>query len=60
MPKQIGSISDRIVELLNLPFNSGTPILIGESNIRHLKIFADTTTLLCNITVSQPRLKECV
>lgn len=35
--KQIGSISKKVVDLLKLPFISGTEILIGPNNVEHMR-----------------------
>lgn len=35
--KQIGEISQNVIDLLGLKMESNTPILIGKSNIEHIK-----------------------
>lgn len=35
--RQIGTFSKRIIELLNLQIEQGTPIFIGDKNIAHIK-----------------------
>lgn len=37
MAKEVGKISDRVVELLEIPLQAGQPILLGDSNISHMK-----------------------
>ena len=37
MNKQIGIINKRVIELLNLEYNEELPIILGESNINHMK-----------------------
>ena len=37
MQKTVGSISQNVIRLLGLCTDEGTPIYIGESNIRHMK-----------------------
>lgn len=37
MVKQIGYLTKRVIKLLNLTFSDNTPILIGDSNINHMK-----------------------
>jgi hypothetical protein len=36
-PKQIGVVKERVINLLNLKIEEGSPILCGESNIEHMK-----------------------
>lgn len=37
MNKQIGKISKKVIEILNLDLEEDTPIYIGEANIEHIK-----------------------
>lgn len=37
MNRQIGKISKRVIELLDLEYKEEMPILIGETNIEHMK-----------------------
>ena len=34
---QIGILSERVIELTGIPLESGTPILVGEENISHMR-----------------------
>ena len=34
---KIGKLEDKVISLLSLDFDSGSPIYIGESNIEHMK-----------------------
>ena len=36
MTKEVGKVSARVVELLDVPLQVGQPILLGESNISHM------------------------
>ena len=35
-PRQVGVITEEVVSLLGLSVQSGTPILLGESNYKHM------------------------
>lgn len=37
MMKKVGNFSSRIIQLLDLQIKVGTPIYIGETNIKHIK-----------------------
>lgn len=37
MNKQIGKVDKRVIELLNLYIEEGLPIILGDSNIEHMK-----------------------
>lgn len=37
MNKQIGKITNKIIEILQLDYNEEHPVFIGESNIKHMK-----------------------
>jgi len=38
MNKQIGKITQKVIDTLNLKVEKNTPIYIGDSNIQHMKI----------------------
>lgn len=37
MNKQIGIVSKKVINLLNLDYKAGIPIYIGDDNIKHMK-----------------------
>lgn len=37
MNKQIGKLNQKVIELLNLKYESEIPIILGDSNIEHMK-----------------------
>lgn len=37
MNKQVGKLTKKVIELLNLDYKEETPIYIGENNINHMK-----------------------
>lgn len=37
MKKQIGKINKKVIKLLNLEFSEELPIILGDSNIEHMK-----------------------
>lgn len=37
MNKQIGKVSKRVIELLDLKYNEELPIILGDTNIEHMK-----------------------
>lgn len=37
MANKVGEISSRVIDLLNLNMEPGTPIYIGEANVKHMK-----------------------
>ena len=37
MNKQIGKVNDRVIKLLNLNYKDELPIILGDSNIEHMK-----------------------
>lgn len=36
-PEEVGKISDIVINVLNLSLNPDTPILLGETNLEHMK-----------------------
>lgn len=36
-PEQVGEINDVVINILNLSLTASTPILMGETNIEHMK-----------------------
>ena len=37
MNKQIGKVNKKVIELLNLEYKEELPIILGETNIEHMK-----------------------
>lgn len=37
MQKMVGQISEKVVRVLGLNADAGTPIYIGETNVQHMK-----------------------
>lgn len=37
MNRQIGKVDKKVIELLHVDFKEGTPIMLGDSNIEHIK-----------------------
>lgn len=37
MNKQIGKLNQKVIELLDLEYKSEIPIILGDSNIEHMK-----------------------
>ena len=37
MNKKIGKLNKRVIELLDLEFEEGIPIILGDTNIQHMK-----------------------
>ena len=37
MNKQIGKVTKKVVDLLNLEYKENMPIFLGDSNIEHMK-----------------------
>ena len=37
MPQKIGELTQRVIDLLALPYCEGSPIFLGKTNVEHMK-----------------------
>ncbi|MBE6114961.1 MAG: hypothetical protein E7191_07780 [Erysipelotrichaceae bacterium] len=50
---QIGSLSAKVIDILHLPFEINTPILLGNSNIDHIKKTHPLAFLKCGNRITE-------